>query len=508
MNRRTRAIKAALCDPELFSRHIIGRPLRPYQIEPARAILRSIDEKAGDAITVMMSRQAGKNELSAQLEAFLLNRYQRRGGFIVKCAPTFKPQVINSKLRLEQALTNPLNAGRWRSQFAYMVALGKARVVFFSAEPTAQVVGATASIAMEFDEAQDIALDKHDKDFMPMAATTNATRVYYGTAWDERTLLQRQIERDLELERKDGRRRHFAYPWWVVAEHNPLYGRFVEAERARLGESHPMFRTQYLLETIAGDGGFLTGQHRAQVIGDHPRRHAPVDGRTYVAGVDVAGEDEEAQDEALRAAKPKKDSTVVTIAEVEPVTLPGGIEARACRVVDHYWWTGRGHVQQYRQLLDLLRNVWRCQRIVVDATGIGAGIASFLSAALGESVVEAFTFTAASKSELGYQFLAAINAGGFKMYRETAGAEPGWSTVPLHDYPAYSPEAVEFWRQCKLARYEVKANNRLNFFVDVAEGHDDFLMSAALCARAAAGLLVTPAAAIIQPPSDYEDGRF
>lgn len=35
----------------------------------------------------MMSRQAGKNELSAQLEAYLLNLFQRRGGAIVKDIP-------------------------------------------------------------------------------------------------------------------------------------------------------------------------------------------------------------------------------------------------------------------------------------------------------------------------------------------------------------------------------------------------------------------------------------
>ena len=490
---KTAALKRALGDLQTFSRHIVGRPLRPYQLEPARAIVDSIVNQRGLTFTVEMSRQAGKNEASAQLEAYLLNLYQRRGGNIVKCAPTFKPQVVNSKMRLETTLGNPLNAGKWRSEMGYMVRLGQARVIFFSAEPSANVVGATAHLAIEFDEAQDIAQEKHDKDFLPMGATTNATRCYFGTAWDDATLLERQKQRNLELQRKDGIRRHFEYPWYVVAEHNPLYAAYVEGERLRLGESHPMFKTQYLLQTIAGEGRFLSPQQRAQMVGDHARRHAPREGASYVAGVDIAGEDEAAVDAALRSAKPRKDSTVVTIAEAERVTIAPGIAASALRVVDHHWWTGRKHADQYAQILDLLRNVWRVRRVVVDATGVGAGVASFLATALGESIVEAFAFTAPSKSELGYQLLAAINAGCFKMYGETP----------------QSPEAAEFWHQCELARYEVRANQQINFFVDETEGHDDFLLSAALCARAGAQLSAAPASAIVEAPAaDYADGRF
>ncbi len=492
VHRKRAALRKALADVETFSRFIIGRPLRPYQLEPARAILASVLNQQGHTFTVEMSRQAGKNELAAQLEAYLLNLYQRRGGNIVKAAPTFKPQVINSKLRLESALNNPLNAGRWRSELGYMVRLGQARVMFYSAEPSANVVGATAHLLMEFDEAQDIALAKHDKDFMPMGATTNVTRAYFGTAWDESTLLQRQIDRNRELEKRDGIRRHFQYPWWVVAEHNPLYGRYVESEKARLGESHPMFKTQYLLEPIAGQGRFLSAQQRAQMVGDHARYHCAQAGKTYVLGIDVAGEDEAAIDAALRAAKPRQDSTAIVVAEVTRRSLAPGIEGAALRIIDLHYWTGRKHADQYAQILDLSRNVWRASRVVVDATGVGAGIASFLVTALGDNVVEAFTFTAPSKSELGYQLLAAINAGGFKVFAESP----------------QSDETAELWRQCELARYEVRANQQMNFFVDEAEGHDDLLLAAALCARAGATLTAQPAGIIVAPRPDYEDGRY
>src|SRR5439155_25976241 len=102
------------------------------QLEPARAIVSSVLRRRGRTFTVMMSRQAGKNELSAQLEAYLLNLFQRRGGAIVKTAPTFQPQIVNSMLRLERALDNDLNPGRWSRQLGSLVQLGRARVFFFS----------------------------------------------------------------------------------------------------------------------------------------------------------------------------------------------------------------------------------------------------------------------------------------------------------------------------------------------------------------------------------------
>ncbi|MHB1133732.1 MAG: hypothetical protein ACYC4L_15270 [Chloroflexota bacterium] len=490
---------AALCQHALsdlaeYSTHVVGLPLRPYQLEPGRAIAESVLNKRGLSLTVEMARQAGKNELSAQLEAYLLTLCQRSGGNIVKAAPTFNPQITNSRQRLERTLNNPWTAGRWRSQFGNQIRLGKAGILFFSAAPGAQVVGATASLALEFDEAQDVVIEKAEKDFYPMAATTNATRVYYGTAWDDRTLLQRQIDVNIEAEKKDGIRRHFAYPWPMIAEHNPWYARYVLAERDRLGESHPLFKTQYLLQTVAGEGRFLSPQQHAQIIGQHPRQHTPTAGRIYVAGVDIAGEDEADVDEALRAARPRKDSTVVTIAEAQRLDVAPGLPAWALRLVDVYWWTGRKHADQLAQLVDVLRNVWHVQRVTVDATGVGAGVASFLTQALGEFVVEQFMFSAPSKSGLGYDFLATVNAGRFKWYAAD---------------PSVDAEAHEWWHQATVCRYQTRAHNQLAFAVPVEDGHDDFLLSAALCCRASSRLGAgAPVSATVPPPIDYDDGRY
>ena len=63
---------------ENYSRHAIHIPLRNYQIEPARAIADSVIQHRGLTFAVMMSRQAGKNELSAHIEAYLLEIFRNR----------------------------------------------------------------------------------------------------------------------------------------------------------------------------------------------------------------------------------------------------------------------------------------------------------------------------------------------------------------------------------------------------------------------------------------------
>jgi hypothetical protein len=119
--------------------------------------------------------------------------------------------------------------------------------------------------------------------------------------------------------------------------------------------------------------------------------------------------------------------------------------------------------------VDLLKRVWHCRAVVVDATGLGAGVASFLTGAL-PGVARPFVFTAGSKSALGYGLLSAINAGRLATY-----ADDG------------SPESVEFWQEMRLARSTLHENQRLSFYVDPREGHDDLLMSLALAVEAAAG---------------------
>ncbi len=448
------------------SNKLINR-LRPYQREVALAILNSVFGRKGLTFSVEIARQGGKNELSAQLELLLLTLYMMEPKNLIKCSPTFKPQTVISMMRLKDRLNDAGFDGIWTAELGYIVRLGNARAIFLSADESANVVGNTAHILLEIDESQDVSKDKYTKEFKPMGATTNVTTVHYGTTWDDATLLEEVKETNLELERKDGIRRHFRYDWEEVAQYNPDYLAYVEAERERLGENHPLFLTQYRLLPIHGGGGFLSAQQMAQLKGKHARKHQSEPGQVYVAGIDLAGEAEDAEGAYLRAVMPRRDSTVVTIGELDFATCNDVIKQPRINIVEHYWWTGKKHTEIYAQLVDILKNVWHCRRVVVDATGVGEPVSSFLRKALGSRVAP-FTFTQRSKSELGFNLLAAINSGRLKMYKSDGSAE-----------------YQEFWLELEKARSQYRPSQTMNFYVDPAQGHDDFLISLALLVEAA-----------------------
>ena len=445
----------------------IRHTLRPYQREIGRTVLDSVLNHRGLTITVEIARQGGKNELSSQLELLLLTMAMLRGGNLVKAAPTFAPQVLISMRRLKERLDDAGFVGLWKVEGGYIIRLNRASATFLSAEPNANVVGATADLLLEVDEAQDVDKEKFYKEFRPMGASTNVTTVLYGTPWNGDTLLEEAKEANLEAERRDGVRRHFHYDWEKVAAFNPLYRQYVEVERERLGEDHPLFRTQYRLLPIPGRGGLFSPQQLAQLQGTHPRLHGPLSGRVYVAGIDIAGQAESNGDGVMQASNPRQDATVVTIGELDFSERDGVLKDPVVRVVEHYRWRGVPHHELYPRLMDILRNVWGCRHVVVDSTGLGAGVASFLEKALGRAVVEPFTFTSASKSRLGYDLIAAVNAGRVKMY-----AGDG------------SEEYKEFCEEMERAKAHYRPNRTLNFLVDPSEGHDDFLISLALLVEA------------------------
>lgn len=448
----------------------IVHTLRSYQIEVGRAVLESVLHGKGLTFTVEIARQGGKNELSAQLETLLLTLYMVKGGSGVKCAPTFVPQALISMERLQARLREAGYGNHLRTEHGFIVRLGRAQQRFYSADTSAQVVGATADLLLEVDEAQDVDPEKYQKEFRPMGASTNVTTVLYGTPWDSETLLERQKQANLELERVDGVRRHFRYDWREVARHNPAYGQYVAEEEARLGSDHPLFRTQYCLEPLQAGLGLFSAQQLAWLQGDYHRLRLP-DGAVYVAGVDIGGgaQEEAVQDGSpIRQRQSGRDSTVVSIARVVPSADPTLAPAPQIEVVEHVWWTGRDHAALIGELAGLLGQTWRCRRVVVDATGLGQAIASMLQRTLGTGVVHPFVFTTESKSRLGFALLAAVNLHRLKVY-----AADGLT------------ECQEFWRQINRAQSEYRQNRRMNFFVKERDGHDDFLMSLALTLEAA-----------------------
>jgi len=450
-------------------------PLRRYQRQVAAAILESVEDGLGRTITVEIARQGGKNELAAQIEALLLASHVHGGGEIVKCAPTRLPQLSVSMRRLWARLRQGGLHVDARPE-ASAIRVGEARMHFLSASPQANVAGHTASLLLVADEAQHIDADKFERDFRPMAAAHNATTVLYGTAWDERTLIEQARQRNMDARRRDGGARwSFRFPWEAVARDVPAYAAYVESERARLGERHPLFLTQYCLEPLPGAGRFFSANDLRALAGAHARERHPAAGEHYAAGLDIAGGDDGAQGATYAGALPARrgrDSTVLLIARVAPAAADDPIGEPRVEIVEAAEWTGAPHERLLPQLIDAL-GLWRVDRVAIDATGIGETTARLAAKRLGEGRVLAVKFGQESKSRLGFELLAAVQTGRLKMF-----ASDG------------SPEYARFWSECEQARAAYRSNRTLAFYVDAAEGHDDYVMALALLAHAARGFAV------------------
>ena len=393
-------------DLRRFAQAASGITLRDYQAEAALAILDSVRRGLGLSFVVMFPRQSGKNELQAQLETYLLLLLSQTDAEMVKVSPTWKPQAQNAMRRLERTLSaNLLTRDLWKKESGYIYRVGRARIFFFSGNPEANIVGATASALLEVDEAQDVLPEKFDKDIAPMAAATNATRVFFGTAWTSDTLLARELRAARQAEAADGMRRAFVLTADEVGQVLPSYRAFVQDQVTRLGRSHPMVRTQFFSEEIEAGGGMFPPERCRLMQGEHAPLERPQIGEAYAFLIDVGGEDTpraSLTEDGLQ--NPARDLTALTIVAVGLAGLEDPLLRKpAYRVVGRRQWQGARHSQLFGQMMALIET-WQPQQVVVDATGVGAGLASFLSAALPGRVTP-FVFTPASKSKLGWDFL-------------------------------------------------------------------------------------------------------
>jgi hypothetical protein len=362
------------------------------------------------------------------------------------------------------------------------------RVFLLSAGPESNIVGATASILLEIDEAQDVAIDKYDRDLRPMASTTNATTVLYGTAWSDDTLLAVERAKNLEYEERTGIKRHFEYDWRTLAAINPKYKKFVESEIARLGEEHITIRTQYRLLPISGAGFLLSGLQRHLLRGSHRWESEPDSDYVYVAALDAGGEERPKPGEETKPSG-KRDSTVVTIGRVSYNEL----DLPKIEIVHQQWWEGMKWADQYAATAALMQH-WNIRKLVVDATGLGEALASLLIDRFTDERITAFKFSRPTKSRLTYQFLSMVNSSRLKLYS-----------------PEDAPPAVfeECWKQMRLARYRVPGEGLITMYCDADESHDDFLISVALCTEAVKELSApVQEAVIIQPRRWYNDGQY
>jgi len=261
--------------------HACHIQLRPYQVQIAHAVKDSIIHNLSLTFVVILPRQSGKNELQAHIFAWAMYRYAHAGGRIVSVSPTFKPQTQLCMDRVKASLNACVGSrGLWKSSKGYSYQLGNAQLQFFSGEPRANVLGATADLLLSVDEAQSVSMAKFDKDFDPMTASTNATRIFWGTAWTSDTLLERERRFALQAQQADGIQRLFYFTADDVRGLVPAYGRKVDNFILAMGRNHPIVRSQYFCEIIDSQSGMFTPARlsllQADKISDLPHTSAPL----------------------------------------------------------------------------------------------------------------------------------------------------------------------------------------------------------------------------------------
>jgi hypothetical protein len=473
------AVAKALRYPDVFARHISGTRLRRYQSGVCEAVCDSILHQRGLSFVVMFPRQSGKNELQAQLETYLLALFSDCPAEMVKVSPTLKPQAQTAMRRLERTLKKNLLLGRaWHKEAGTQYAVEQARINFLSGAPESSIVGATASLLLEVDEAQDVQPGKFDKDIAPMTASTHATRVFWGTAWTRSSLLGRELHAALDAEKTDGQRRVFKLSADDVSAEVPAYRETVKEAIAKLGRSHPLVRTQYFSEEIDSLGGLFPPDRiaRMQAAAGGAASTFFSNGCIYAALLDVAGADEgvRSAEGSLSLANPTRDATALTIVQVLPGTdspLP------VYRPVFRKQWIGAGTSALLPQLRALALE-WQVQALVVDATGVGAGLASLLESALPGRVFP-FTFNSSSKSKLGWDFTGLVDA---ERWQE--------ALFSANDPSEQAAFQREFFKQLAACQFEVQPGPDHAMRWSVPDGsrdpqsgellHDDWVLSAAL----------------------------
>jgi hypothetical protein len=426
--------------------------LRSYQARVLRSLYGQLPASPGVQFTVMFPRQSGKNEVSAALVACLMQHYARREGNIVVCAPTLYPQA---RISLERTRTGIIRfARRWSVPLIAednVLRSGGVTATFLSASPEAHVAGHTATFALIADEAQDIDPDWFDRQFRPMAASTGAPTVLFGTPWDGATLLERAVEanraHDLEqLARhpEESKSRHHQVSWQEVANVSELYGRYVAVERERLGATNPLFLSQYELLASREAASLLDDAQLAALRGTHEALPAPRTGERYTCGLDFGGQGANA------------DATVLTIAR---------IAGHRCEVVAWRSWRGAPLHTIATEVADTAR-AWGLERLLADETGLGAPLVAQLQHILGRTV-EGLVFSAATKSQLGWALIGAAGSGRLALPAPSGSAD--WRRA---------------WDELNTCRRELRPGRQLAWGAPRGH-HDDYVASLALCLRAA-----------------------
>lgn len=506
------AITEILLQPQLFSELVLKMPLRPYQIETIIPITESVLRKLGREFLIVMPRQSGKNEAIAHMLVYLLNVLQRIGGNIIYGG--LGDQVGRGIDRLEARLDNPWNRKKWKKKSKpTRRTIGKANIVFMSTHPMAATRGETAHHLLVIDEMQTQLAVHIEAVFTPMRAAHNASAVYIGTVSSKNDALWLKKQELEALQNQDGIQRVFFISPDEVTRHNPNYATFLAQQIAEKGRNHPIIRSEYFLEPVDGEGNLFDSRRRALFFGDHPQQAKPDPNTTYIATLDIAGQDETPTD-LDQLTNPMRDYTVATIWEIIP---PHNSNAPTYRAVNLFLDHGTRHFEEspgnspLALRLRAYLHYWNVAHLVSDASGVGEGLTSWLNQHALPGKVTGFKFTSRSKAWLGSSFISLIETRRAQYWRSEEYQDDSWWMEQQMKRCAYHlPPRGHFDTHL---RWYVPQNDLTETPLGNIPTHDDRLLSAALIAEADRLVIegtITTGTAIseIIPPDPLKDLTF
>lgn len=499
--------------------HVYG-----YQRRFMRRIIRSLLLHDGCTITGLWSRQSGKSEalatmapgLGAILPTLALEfpddqRFsQYSSGFAVGVfAPTLpKATIIFSRIK---ARAETRHAQALHIELGLQPSLTTSRgdkmawsngsfVVTRSFSETTNAEGETYHLVI-IDEAQLLTQWKLEKEIAPMMSSTFGTTVMIGTPNPNRGPFHKAILHNTENERKEAeqfangdrakgaRTTHFEFPWEAVCAEkqrafeetgetvHTLYALSVKSDLQKLyggNAEAPAFRLNYRLlwqdanlgaidrrsldnskcDGLAGWNGKVNYCREVQ----EPRQWC-----RQVAGIDVGK---------------KRDMTVVTVMEIDPVAVytmtelmrPGSepLEAHTKTIIAWYEIPGRSWREINKGIIRALAG-HNCDTIVIDGTGVGDPVSEMLQLQAPDLNVVPYIMSAKGNDNAAKLYAQELDSGRL-LY--CAGPE----TQSTREYQ-------EFIRQHELAEY--KTTQHFISYCAPEGDHDDYLDSAMLANIAA-----------------------
>lgn len=356
-----------------------GIKLYGYQTPFSRRILNSLVTNDGATLTALFSRQSGKSETVAntivcamvmlprlaKIYPDLLGKFER-GVWVGAFAPTDgQTDIIYGRI-ISRLTSDRAVAFLQDPEIADKLVKVPGKVPTFklkncgsfvsrqTAHPRAKIEGRTYHIIL-IDECQDADEQVVNKSISPMGASTNATSVYIGTPTYTKGVFYRQIQQNKRTATKRGTKdNHFEADWHEVAKWNPNYKKFVEKEKARIGEDSDEFRLSYRLHWLL-DKGMFTTSDILDSLGDTSMEmvlawhKSPV-----VVGIDPAR---------------KQDSTIVTVVWVD-WDRPDEMGFFNHRVLAWLDLENQDWETQYHRIVEFLSN-YSIFKVGVDEGGLG-----------------------------------------------------------------------------------------------------------------------------------------